>query len=220
MVEAVHASNREPVSLIDRSMIGGFGAVAFPVLMAILTLVALSLTINRAGALAGWAEGYDGTGEFLVESCQQQPAFGGGQWSCSGRLTSEGADQELRTTMITSMGARVSERPYVGQRLEAFHASGDRSEVYPLAYRLNEMTRLYLSLIPRLLLMVGAVMWLAGWFLTRNTDPDDLVARDGMRLPQRFGWKTRALNWFIAAGAVWVINYLVTTRIIGSLDII
>lgn len=220
MVEAVRASKREPIRLIDRTMVGGLVDYALPALVALLVILSMAMTFNRAGELRTWSADYAGAGEFLVESCVAKPAFGGGQWTCAGRLTSEGASQELRTSMATPIGARVSERPYVGQRLDVFHATGDRSLTYPLAYRLNELTRMYLSLIPRLLIFVGSLMWIVGWFFTRNIDRDDYVARDAMRFPQRFGWQTRAMTWFGAAGIVWVINYLVTTRIIGSLGIL
>ena len=220
MVEAVRASKREPVSLIDRAMVGTVVDYVLPGFVALLVILSLAMTLGRVSTLRTWSADYDGAGDFLVESCVAKPAFGGGQWLCGGRLVSEGTTQELRTTLASPIEARGADRPYVGQRLEIFHADGDRSVVYPLAYRLNEMTRVYLSLIPRLLLFIGSLMWIVGWFLTRNADRDDLVARDAMRLPQRFGWQTRALSWFAAAGAFWVLNHLVTTRVIGSLDIL
>lgn len=220
MVEAVRASKREPVSLIDRATVGTVVDYVLPGLVAVLVVLSLTMTLSRASTLRTWTADYDGAGDFLVESCVAQPAFGGGQWQCGGRLVSQGSTQELRTTLASPIEARGADRPYVGERMEIFHADGDRGIVYPLAYRLNEMTRVYLSLIPRLLLFVGSLMWIVGWFLTRNTDRDDRVARDAMRLPQRFGWQTRALTWFAAAGVVWVLNYLVATRIIGSLGIL
>ena len=220
MVEAVRARKGDTVTFIERGALSGLVDYVLPIAMAVLVVVAVSATLSRGGALRTWSDDYDGAGTFLVESCQPSPDFSGGQWTCAGRLTSAGATQEIRTTLLTSMDARVSQRPYVGQQMDIFHQVGDRSQVYPLAYRLNEMTRVYLTLIPRLLLLVGAVMWLVGWMLTRNTDRDDLVARDAMRLPQRFGWQSRALNWFIGAGVIWVLNHLLTTRLIGSLDIL
>ncbi|MEM7324904.1 MAG: hypothetical protein AAF531_17590 [Actinomycetota bacterium] len=217
MVEAVRTTKSEPTGLMDRVSIGAVLDIVFPVVMVVVLLVSLTMTLNHASALRTWSADYDGAGRFLVESCTAQEAFGGGQWLCAGRFTTEGATQELRTTLASPIEARGATRPYVGQRLEVFHASGDRGIVYPLSYRLNEITRVYLALIPRLLVMVGALMWVVGWFLTRNVDPDDLVQRDTMRLPQRIGWQARAFNWFIAAGIVWAIGYLVSTRIIGSL---
>ncbi|MEM7271789.1 MAG: hypothetical protein AAF547_01805 [Actinomycetota bacterium] len=218
MVEAVRAGTKGlPTATIDRAMLGGLAGYVLPVLMAVILAVSLNLTLERAGELRTWLADFSGAGTFLVQSCAAEDDTGAPTYRCAGRLTTAGADQSIRTSLVTSRQALTSDRPYLGERLEVFHAEGDRSVVYPVAFRLNELTRVYLTLLPRLLLFVGAVVWLAGWFLTRNLDPEDVVTRDGVRIPQRFGWRARGINWIAAAALVLGINYLVTTRVIGSL---
>lgn len=221
MLEVARASHRRSAGLVDREAIGSlFGSYLFPVMMAGVFLVSLPLVIDHATALRGWSSDHAGAGTFIVESCTVKTEFAGGQWRCGGWFTTEGATQPLRTTLASPMEAWGATQPYVGEQLESFHATGDRSMIYPNSYWLNEMTRVYLALIPRLLVLVGASMWLVGWFLTRDVDAEDRVTLDAVRLPQRFGWQARALNWFVAAGIVWAINYLLVTRITGSLGIL
>jgi len=86
--------------------------------------------------------------------------FGADQWRCEGTLYGDGAPAPARSTLVTSSGAYVSDRPYVGEQFEVFHQVDDEATVYPDADRLNELTRLYLSLLPRVLLFVGGAIWL------------------------------------------------------------
>lgn len=220
MVEVVGATKTQPMGLIDRKMVGDLAQYVLPVLMAALCVLGVTLTVQRAGLLRMWSEDYDGRGAFLVESCAATDVVGADRWLCAGRYSAEGDGVESRSTLATSLGAFASNRPYVGQRFEVFHRTGEFAEVYPLQYRLNEMTRLYLSVLPRLLLAAGSALWLAGWLLTRRIDADDLLARDAVRLPQRFTWRSRGVTWIAVAGLVLGLNHLLTVKVIGSLGAI
>ncbi len=219
MVEVVRANKSEPLAFVDRETVLKGLPYVLPVLMAFVCVFSLSLTVQRAGMLRTWTETYSGAGTFLVETCSPVDNFGGNQWTCDGRFLSGGSEDANRT-LTTSRDAFASDRPYIGQRVEVFYEEGTSSVVYPLQYRLNEMARAYLSLLPRLLLFVGPALWLAGWFFTRNIDRDDFVTRDGLRLPQRFGWRARGLSWIGAGFGIIVLNYFLASRIIGSLGIV
>lgn len=220
MVEAIAATKREPFALVDRKTLVGLTDYILPVGMSLVFLFSLLLVVQRGSELRFWSEDHSGSGDFLVESCRPNEAFGADRWICSGRLTAENSTQAAPAALATSMGAYASHRPYVGERFQVFHPTDDDTTVYPLQYKLNELARLYLSLIPRLLIMVGALIWLAGWFLTRRHDPDDFVARDAIRAPQRFNWRAKGITWILSGLLVLGLNYWLTTRVIGSLDII
>jgi len=219
MVEVVRATKSEPLGFVNRLSLSHVLPYGLPVLMVLVIAISVTLTIQRAGVLRTWSEVYSGTGSFLVESCDARQGMGADQWSCHGHLTTGGTvdgDSEL----TTSLGAVASARPYVGQNIDVFFDQDDRSTVYPVQYRLNELSRAYLSLLPRLLLLVGSVIWLAGWLLTRKLDPEDYVARDAVRIPQRFTWRARGWSWIGAAAVVLVLNHVLATRVIGSLAIV
>lgn len=219
MVEVVRATKREPLSLIDRKSLGEVWQYGLPVLIALACLLSLMLTVQRAGTLRTWSDTFSGSGSFLVESCDPVQQRGPDQWNCSGRL-SIGGSVDRDPMLVTSLGALASDRPYVGQNINVFFEKGDDSTVYPVQYRLNELTRMYLSLLPRLLVFVGTLIWLAGWVFTRNYDPEDYVARDTVRFPQRFIWQSRGVSWIGAAVVFLALNYLLSSRIIGSLDVL
>ncbi len=210
---------REPLGLVDNKTLHGMTENVVPIAMAVLFLLSLALVVGRAGSLRSFSQDYAGSGDFLVESCDDRLGLGADQWQCTGLFVAQDGSGAGGAELITSHGALASDRPYVGERLQVFHATGDASVVYPVRYRLNELARLFLALLPQLLLAAGALIWLAGWYLTRRLDPDDFVARDAMRLPQRFSWRSRGVTWILCALALLVTNYLLTTRILGSLDI-
>ena len=218
MVEVVRAAKKEPLSFVDRKALSEISHYGVPILVAVVLVVALNLTIDRAGFLRTWSENYDQTASYLVVGCEPVERFSGDQWTCSGQF--DGNETVGSSLLVTSRNAASSSRPYVGERLDVFYATGDEATVYPLQYRLNELTRLYLSLLPRLLLFLGTVIWLAGWFFTRNLDAADFVTRDSMRIPQRFSWKSRGVSWMLAAVGVLVLNHFLTTRLLGSLAIL
>ncbi len=220
MLEAVPAVKGEPFHLVDRKTLIGLADYILPIGMALLFLASLLLVVQRGTVLQTWSEDYQGSGQFLVESCVESPQFGADQWSCRGRFTAETGTGFERSRMLTSMGAYTSHRPYVGERLDVFFPTGNSSTVYPLAYKLNELSRLYLSLLPRILFLFGSLIWLAGWFLTRKVDVDDFVTRDSIRFPQRFSWRSKGMTWLLAGVVAIGANYWLTTRFLGSLDIL
>ncbi len=224
MAEAVGALRGGPVSLAGRpslTTVRDIGRdVVLPVLVVLLLLFALAATLGRAGMLRSWSADYSGRGTFLVESCGEVLNLGADQWSCGGWFTASGRDTVETTSLVTSHGAYASDRPYVGQQFEVFFRADRSAEVYPLELQLNELARLYLSLIPRLLLMIGALLWLAGWFATRNLDATDPVVKDSVRLPGRFNWRGRGVTWMAVAVGLFALNYWVTSRLIGSLGVV
>lgn len=225
MAEAVGALRGGPIS-IGRPSPAVVRDAVLPVLVVLLFLFALTATIGRAGVLRSWSSDYSGRGEFLVESCSESLALGADQWTCSGWFTAAGQDtaagQETvaGSSLVTSHGAYGSDRPYVGQQSEVFFKLGELDRVYPLERQLNELARLYMSLIPRLLLLIGALLWLAGWFTTRNLDSNDLVVKDSVRFPQRFNWRPRGVTWMVVAVGAFALNYFVAGRLIGSLGVV
>jgi hypothetical protein len=203
--------------LSDRLVPGSVRPYLAPGLMALLFVLGLSLSATRLGLLLDWPDRYDGTGRHLVLGCEAAGAGGGDAWVCDGALVVDGSSTDVRSDLVTSRGAVASHQPYVGERTEVFFDGGDLGTVHPTSYRLNELARLYLSLLPRLLLVGGAAIWLAGWYLTRNLDVADLVVRDRVRFPGRFVWKTRGAQWLTVAVLWGIGNHVLTGRVLGSL---
>lgn len=188
-----------------------------PVAMAVLCVIAMLMTASRIGLLLDWSDRYDGAGEHVVSACSADDVAGGDSWLCSGALVADGSTIDVRSDLVTSRGASASSRPYVGQRIDVFYDSDNLGVVHPTAYRLNEMARLFVSLLPRLLLAGGTLIWLAGWALTRNLNTTDLLVRDAVRLPGRFGWQRRGVTWLLVGAGVFIGVHLLTSRVIGSL---
>jgi len=188
-----------------------------PVTMAVLCVIAMLLTASRVGLLLDWSDRYDGAGEHVVSACFADEVAGGESWMCSGALVADGSTVDVRSDLVTSRGASASARPYVGQRTDVFFDSGNLGVVHPTAYRLNETARLFVSLLPRLLLAGGALIWLAGWALTRRLDTTDLLVRDSVRLPGRFVWQRRGITWLLVGVGAFIGAHLLTSQVIGSL---
>ena len=219
MVEVVRATKREPFDLIDRKVLGEVISYGVPILMAVVFLLSLTMTIQRGSFLRAWSTAYGAEDSYLVLGCSPVDNFTGNQWSCSGRLESN-TPRIGSSTLVTSRDAASSERLYVGQRVDVFHAASETATVYPLQDKLNEMTRLYLSLLPRLLVLIGSMIWLVGWAMTRKHDAADFISRDSLRFPQRFSWQGRGTSWIIAGLVVLVLNHFLTVRVLGSLGIL
>lgn len=192
---------------------------ALPIVVATVCFLCLALSLSRASLIMDWSEDFSGRGSFVVEGCTENDGFGADQWRCEGTLFADGAPTPSTSTLVTSSRAYVSDRPYVGQEFEIFHRTDDPSTVHPDADRLNELTRLYLSMLPRILLFVGAAIWLAGWFSTRNLRTEDNLVRDSVRFPGRFAWRSRGATWMVAGLITVVLNMFLVNRIIGSLGI-
>lgn len=188
-----------------------------PGAMGLLLVVGLALSVARLGLLLDWTSRHSGTGEHVVLGCEADGVSGGDVWRCDGALVVEGSISDVRSDLVSSRGALSSHRPYVGERTEVFFDPDRLGTAYPLARRLNELARLYLSLLPRLLLAGGAALWLAGWSLTRGLDTTDLLLRDRVRLPGRFVWRTRGSRWLAVAALTLAVNTLLTTQMLGTL---
>ena len=193
------------------------GTTVLPAAMALAVVVGATFTATRLDLLIDWSERHAGRGEHVVTSCGPVDARGGDRWSCEGALVVDGSSVDVRSDLVASRNATSSHQPYVGQRTEVFFDLDELGTVHPTAQRLNELARLYLSLLPRILLTGGAAMWLAGWALTRGVDSADLLVQDRIRFPGRFAWQRRGLTWIVVAAGALVANHLLTTRVIGSL---
>lgn len=220
MAEAVGALRRFSLGDFARPSFSWVREIVLPLLVVVVFLFALTASLGRAGVLRSWSADYSGRGEFLVESCSESLRRGPDQWSCTGWFTAADESSAVRSQLTTSLGAYVSDRPYIGERFDVFHPVDEVAEVYPIEFQLNEVARLYMSLLPRLLLMIGALIWLAGWFTTRNLDSEDLVTGDSIRIPQRFGWRSRGVTWMAVALGTYGLYLLVSIRVIGSLNIL
>jgi hypothetical protein len=218
MAEVVAAKSRlQALPLPGTLAEGGVRRFLLPGIMAVVCLVCLVLTSARLGDLRYWSEIHDGQGSYRVRSCVSDTGLGADRWRCDGALVVDGSSVDVRAELVTSLGAFASHRPFVGEQADVFFDQSDLGAVYPLRYRPNELARLYLSMLPRLLACVGAAIWLAGWYLSREIDPADVVALDSIRFPRRLSWQTRGLRWIVAAVGFAVFNHLVATRVIGSL---
>lgn len=211
------AASAAVVSHSDEAIHEGVREYLAPVVMALLCVIGMALTASRLGLLLEWSERYDGGGEHVVSGCAPGGVSGGDSWECTGALVVDGSQVDVRSDLVSSRGALASSRPFVGERTEVFFDSDDLGLVHPVALRLNEMARLYLSLLPRLLLVGGTLIWLLGWALTRHLDTNDLLVRDTVRIPGRFVWQRRGVVWLMAAVGFLLANHLLTGRIIGSL---
>ncbi len=188
-----------------------------PVAMAVLLVVGISVTVSRVGLLIDWSERHRGSGQHVVVGCEAEEVRSGDHWICDGAMIATGSLVDVRADLVTSRGAATSRQPFVGEEHEVFFDPDDLGTVHPVPYRLNELLRLYLSVLPRVLLAGGAALWLAGWALTTRVDASDLLIRDRVRLPGRFVWQTRGMQWLVVALGSLVVNHLLTTRVIGSL---
>lgn len=208
---------RPATGLAERVVPDGLRPYAMPGLMSVLFLLGLALSLTRLGLLLEWSERHDGVGEHVVLGCEADGVSGGDVWRCDGALVAEGSTSDVRSELVASRGALASHRPYVGQRTDVFFDPDRLGTAYPVSRRMNELTRLYLSLLPRVLLAGGAAIWLAGWFLTNNLDVNDLLLRDRVRFPGRFVWRSRGTRWLLVAALALVVNVLLTTHVLGTL---
>lgn len=226
MVEVLRGTNDGPLGALStkvtkvdvrifRQALGFVG----PVLVLAVLVISIMLTWERGSFLRDWDDTYGAEGTYVVFGCAAVDNFTADHLACDGQFGS-GSSSRGTSTLVTSFGAAASERPFVGEQLDVFHAVGDTATVYPVEYKLNELARLYLSLLPRLFFAVGSLLWLLGWVTTRKLDPADLVARDSMRFPQRFNWRSRGVSWIFAGLGFLAINHFLTVRLLGSLGIL
>lgn len=201
----------------DRLLDSPVAPYVLPVVAAVALVIGLALTVSRVGLLIDWSERYDGAGEHVVFGCETAEGSGGDQWRCDGALVPDGSTVDVRADLVSSRGAIASSQPFVGERTDVFYDREVLGTVHPVPLRLNELTRLYLSVLPRLLLAGGAALWLAGWALTRGVDAADLLERDRVRAPGRFAWRRRGVTWLVAAVGSLILNHLLTSQVLGSL---
>lgn len=198
--------------------------MAAPALFAIVAVVFAVLSIQRIETLVSWGDIYAGSGAVTVVDCEPQDQRGPDQWLCLARITTQdGVSRAKPTTLVASKGALVSDRPYVGQELDVYFQipdavvldgwSPDRS--YPQASQLTELTRLYFSLIPRLLILLGSLAWLLGWFTTRGSHR---LTRGGWweRIPFRFTLQRRGVGWTTLGLVIFLIAVILEYQIFGS----
>lgn len=193
----------------------GIPSDALAIVMATICVLGLGLLVHRTMLVYNWSADYAGSGSFVVESCVEHNGAGADQFVCSGSLSS-GDDAQTTASLITTKGAYVSDRqPYVGEQIEVFHRTGSSASVYPEVDRVSELSRLFLSLLPRLFMFGGSALWLAGWFVKQNQS----------RLPsilsevQSSVWQHRGMTWILVSIVSALINFWLARGVLGSLGI-
>jgi len=200
-----------------------------PLAFAGVVVAGVLLVWPRVELLTSWNSVFSGTGKFTVIECDAyHDPRGPDQWHCPGRLTLTGATEAHGATMVVSKDALVSFRPYVGQQWSIFfesppEESADPSRVPEYVYaqpaQLFEMTRLYVSILPRLLVLFGALAWLLGWGLK------ELSSRTGGRvawwdrMPFRFAMQRQGIA-MIVVGVLTYFGYrLLLQFLLGSVGV-
>lgn len=214
-------------------------SMAAPVLVATVLFLSGALLVGRVMLLSGWGGRYGSTGVFQVDQCEAAGGRVSRQWRCQGELALAEDAGLTRSVLVASRDTVTSFRPYVGQRLDVFFRDDNIGRVYPQRSQVAELTRLFFSLFPRLLLFLGALTWLFGWLLSYQRKPDDnptLVMVEGSRprdrrflvtgdrlgrlrrfSPQRL--KKRGQAWMLTGAASAVILALLMRYVVGSLGI-
>lgn len=177
--------------------------------------------LSRIEFLLAWNETFSGAGVLTVVGCQPEEAFGPDRWRCEGRLTAFEAD-EVSADLIVGKDARMSSRPYVGQQIEVFYdpapAAGADGPLVVFARdaQLSELTRLYLALLPLLMVLVGAAGSLVGLvvnrFRARASNPDSWWRTS----PLVLDLQRRGLIWLIVGMATFGLYQLLVRYVLGS----
>lgn len=212
---------------------------AAPVLVATVLILSGVLLFGRVMLLSGWGGRYGSTGEFQVERCEAAGGRVSRQWRCQGELILPDDAGRVRSVLVVPRDTATSFRPYVGQRLDVFFRDDNIGRVYPQRSQLAELSRLFFSLFPRLLLFLGSLTWLFGWLLLYRRTPDDnptlvmveglrprdrrfLTAADRLGRLRRFSpprLKKRGQAWMLTGVASAVILVLLMRYVVGSLGI-
>ncbi len=209
--------------------------------MLVATVLFLSgaLLVGRVALLSAWNGRYGSTGVFQVDQCEAAGGRVSRQWRCQGELTLADDAGRARSVLIASRDTITSFRPYVGQRLEVFFRDDNIGRVYPQRSQLAELTRLFFSLFPRLLLFLGSLTWLFGWLLQSRGKPSSqptlvmvegsrprdrrfLIAGDRLGRLRRFSplrLKKRGQAWMLTGLISVVILTLLMRYVVGSLGI-
>lgn len=201
----------------------GLRSNTMPLVTVVLALVALTAgwsALARIGFLLTWNDTLSGSGEFTVVACQAEDVPGPDRWRCEGRLTTAAGNREA--VLVVGKGAVMSSRPYVGQRVDVFYADGpteadtEAGLVYSKGAQLAELTRLYLALLPWLMVVIGAAGWMFGLLLerlgTRSTDPDSWWRSS----PLFTDLQRRGAIWLVVGVGTFVLYQLVARYLLGS----
>jgi hypothetical protein len=196
--------------------------------MATVAVAAGYLAVQRALVLVEWEATFTGSGRFVVSSCEEHDQWGPDQWHCPGRLTTGLGRAAQPSIMVVSRGAIPSIRPYVGQQWDVFFAEPDPAEpssdgaepafVYADHLQLSEITRLYISIFPRVLLSLGAAGWALGSWYKRRSEirPDTWWVR---RLPGMSILQRRSAIWIMVAFVSYLIYRLIAYYLLGSVGV-
>lgn len=155
-------------------------AMAAPVIVATVLLVSGVLLLGRTQLLIDWGGRFEQGGVFQVQDCEPTGGLITRQWRCLGELTTD-SGATVPSQLVTARQTITSSRPYVGQGVDVFFDDNNPSRVYATRSELAELTRLFFSLFPRLLLFLGSLAWLMGWLVLkrRNQGDGDLVVVQG-----------------------------------------
>ena len=165
-------------------------------------------------------------GQVTVVGCEAQDQWGADQWHCQSRLTVDDVAQaEVATTLVVGKGAVVPDRPFVGERRRVYFevpgqgtaaADGKPELVYDQASQLTELTRLYISLLPWTLVLIGSLAWLLGWFVNRQAARHPGQSGWWDRVMFRFGLQRRGWAYLGLGLAAAIVNLLLVQYVVGS----
>ncbi len=222
MVEAVpvgklHSGAIDKIRTLSRSGSPlGIPTDAVAIVMATICVLGLGLLVHRSLLVYNWSGDYGESGSFVVESCVEHNGVGADQFVCDGSFTVDDRSPETAVSLVTTKGAYVSDRqPYVGEQIDVFHKAGSNSSVYPEADRVSELSRLFLSLLPRLFMFGGSALWLAGWFGTQNQTRFPKIFIEGRSAV----WQQRGITWILVSVVSALINFWLARGVLGSLGI-
>jgi hypothetical protein len=131
----------------------------------------------------------------------------------------EAAAGSVVTLQVPRTG-RLAERPHLGSEIDAFARGAGDGLVFPQSAQLPEVTRLYLSLLARIAMLMGGSLWLFGWLLERRLPVLDAVDAGDRSLRFRPDvWRSRGILWITIGLVFSALNILVIERLIGSLGL-
>ncbi len=174
---------------------------------------------KRVGLLLDWNETFSGAGDFTVVTCEPEAVFGPDRWRCQGRLTTDTVERQP-AVLLAGKEARMSRRPYVGQQVDVFYdpETADQGElvVYADDAQLGELARLYLGLVPLVMILVGAAGSLLGSALARIASRPTNTGSWWRTSPLVVDLPRRGVIWLTVGVTLFVVHQLLVRYVLGS----
>lgn len=191
-----------------------------PVLVGLILLVSLIGVLSALSSITGFPTNYGDTGTFENDRCETELLRVTERVTCTGLLTPSESATTVPATMVGPQAAFGSNPPVGGERVPVYYRSGVTSEVYPAEGRTTELIRMLVGHLDVLFLLVGSVMWLGGWYLTREISSDDAEFRQHRyRFPQRFGMRSAGSKWLLFGFGWWAIDRFFLDGLLGTVGL-